>query len=118
MVEAVFETSLRRRNDLNPLEQFPRRVVSSGEDSGSRPSHALDESSYSTIAWAASLGKGVQENVQYGYKARTAATGTFFDFLNGLGSVLLPMPAKNVLLEIQAAISSTPEKPSKIVVWR
>ncbi|MED6221521.1 hypothetical protein PIB30_055618 [Stylosanthes scabra] len=32
MVEAVSETCLRRQNDLNSLERFPRRVVASGED--------------------------------------------------------------------------------------
>ncbi|KAE8706680.1 hypothetical protein F3Y22_tig00110388pilonHSYRG00036 [Hibiscus syriacus] len=37
--------------------------------------------SYSTIAWGASLSKGVQDDVQYGYKASTTA-GTVFCFLS------------------------------------
>ncbi|MED6157872.1 Lysine histidine transporter 1 [Stylosanthes scabra] len=73
--------------------------------------------SYSTIAWANSVKKGVQENVQYGYKASTT-TGTFFDFLNGLGSVAFAYADHNVVLEIQATILSTSEKPSKIAMWR
>ncbi|KAL0395760.1 UNVERIFIED_CONTAM: Lysine histidine transporter 1 [Sesamum calycinum] len=42
--------------------------------------------SYSTIAWGASVDKGVQPDVQYGYKAKTTA-GTVFNFFSALGTV-------------------------------
>ncbi|KAJ1391569.1 Amino acid transporter, transmembrane domain [Sesbania bispinosa] len=73
--------------------------------------------SYSTIAWAASLHKGVQEDVQYGYKAKSTS-GTIFNFFNALGSVAFAYAGHNVVLEIQATIPSTPEKPSKVPMWR
>ncbi|XP_021299068.1 lysine histidine transporter 1-like [Herrania umbratica] len=73
--------------------------------------------SYSTIAWTASVAKGLQPDVQYGYKA-TTAPGTFFNFLNALGDVAFAYAGHNVVLEIQATIPSTPEKPSKGPMWR
>ncbi|CAN7120504.1 unnamed protein product [Brassica rapa subsp. narinosa] len=39
---------------------------------------------YSTIAWAASMSKGVREDVEYGYKAKSTA-GMVFNFFSGLG---------------------------------
>ncbi|GMY13130.1 lysine histidine transporter 1 [Fagus crenata] len=68
--------------------------------------------SYSTIAWTASIEKGVQPDVQYGYKAKTTA-GTIFNFFNALGDVAFAYAGHNVVLEIQATLPSTPEKPSK-----
>jgi len=73
--------------------------------------------SYSTIAWAASAHKGVIENVDYGYKA-TTTPGTVFGFFNALGDVAFAYAGHNVVLEIQATIPSTPEKPSKGPMWR
>ncbi|KAG2714770.1 hypothetical protein I3843_03G047300 [Carya illinoinensis] len=73
--------------------------------------------SYSTIAWGASVDKGVQPNVQYGYKAKSTA-GTVFNFFNALGTVAFAYAGHNVVLEIQATIPSTPEKPSKGPMWR
>ncbi|GMY13169.1 lysine histidine transporter 1 [Fagus crenata] len=73
--------------------------------------------SYSTIAWAASIEKGVQPDVQYGYKAKTTA-GTIFNFFNALGTVAFAYAGHNVVLEIQASIPSTPEKPSKGPMWK
>ncbi|XP_049346551.1 lysine histidine transporter 1-like isoform X1 [Solanum verrucosum] len=73
--------------------------------------------SYSTIAWGASVKKGVQPNVDYGYKAHSTA-GTVFDFLSGLGEVAFAYAGHNVVLEIQATIPSTPDKPSKVPMWR
>ncbi|KAI3417909.1 ANK_REP_REGION domain-containing protein, partial [Psidium guajava] len=73
--------------------------------------------SYSTIAWTASLHKGVQPDVQYGYKAKSAA-GTTFNFLAALGDVAFAYAGHNVVLEIQATIPSTPEKPSKGPMWK
>lgn len=74
-------------------------------------------SSYSTIAWSASLAKGVQENVEYGYKAKSTA-GTVFNFFSALGEVAFAYAGHNVVLEIQATIPSTPEKPSKGPMWK
>ncbi|GLT43388.1 hypothetical protein SLA2020_173390 [Shorea laevis] len=73
--------------------------------------------SYSTIAWAASVAKGVQPDVQYGYKASSTA-GTVFSFFGALGDVAFAYAGHNVVLEIQATIPSTPEKPSKGPMWR
>ncbi|KAK7338397.1 hypothetical protein VNO77_19004 [Canavalia gladiata] len=73
--------------------------------------------SYSIIASMASLDKGVQSDVDYGYKASTQ-TGTVFTFLSALGDVAFAYAGHNVVLEIQATIPSTPEKPSKGPMWR
>ncbi|KAK8560676.1 hypothetical protein V6N13_003360 [Hibiscus sabdariffa] len=68
--------------------------------------------SYSTIAWGASVDKGVQPDVEYGYKAKTGV-GTMFNFFSGLGDIAFAYAGHNVVLEIQATIPSTPDKPSK-----
>ncbi|KAL3526325.1 hypothetical protein ACH5RR_010981 [Cinchona calisaya] len=73
--------------------------------------------SYSTIAWGASVKKGVQPGVQYSYKTKTTA-GTVFNFFAALGEVAFAYAGHNVVLEIQATIPSTPEKPSKGPMWR
>ncbi|CAL5415240.1 unnamed protein product [Camellia sinensis] len=67
--------------------------------SGASLAAAVMSLSYSTIAWAASLHKGVQPHVEYGYKAKTT-----------VGTVLTS--------SIQATIPSTPEKPSKGPMWK
>ncbi|EXC31371.1 hypothetical protein L484_017652 [Morus notabilis] len=73
--------------------------------------------SYSTIAWGASIDKGVKDDVAYGYKSKSAA-GTVFNFFSALGNVAFAYAGHNVVLEIQATIPSTPEKPSKGPMWR
>ncbi|KAL9256952.1 Lysine histidine transporter 1-like protein [Drosera capensis] len=73
--------------------------------------------SYSTIAWGASVHKGVQPNVSYSYPSHSSA-GKVFDFFNALGDVAFAYAGHNVVLEIQATIPSTPEKPSKGPMWR
>ncbi|XP_062151568.1 lysine histidine transporter 1-like [Alnus glutinosa] len=73
--------------------------------------------SYSTIAWGASVDKGVQPNVEYGYKAKSPS-GTVFNFLGALGEVAFAYAGHNVVLEIQATVPSTPEKPSKGPMWK
>ncbi|KAI7730757.1 hypothetical protein M8C21_017502 [Ambrosia artemisiifolia] len=78
---------------------------------------AIMSLSYSTIAWSASLDKGVQPDVQYGYKAKSTA-GTVFNFLSALGDMAFAYAGHNVVLEIQATIPSTPEKPSKGPMWK
>ncbi|KAG6512448.1 hypothetical protein ZIOFF_030559 [Zingiber officinale] len=73
--------------------------------------------SYSTIAWVASANKGKQPDVDFGYKASTKV-GAFFNFLSALGDVAFSYAGHNVVLEIQATIPSTPEKPSKKPMWK
>ncbi|KAF7135088.1 hypothetical protein RHSIM_Rhsim08G0045800 [Rhododendron simsii] len=73
--------------------------------------------SYSTVAWAASAKKGVQPDVDYSYKA-TTTIGKVFNFFSALGDVAFAYAGHNVVLEIQATIPSTPEKPSKGPMWK
>ncbi|KAF3444492.1 hypothetical protein FNV43_RR14184 [Rhamnella rubrinervis] len=73
--------------------------------------------SYSTIAWAASVHKGVQPDVDYGDRASSTA-GSVFNFFSALGDVAFAYAGHNVVLEIQATIPSTPEKPSKGPMWK
>ncbi|XP_040369588.1 lysine histidine transporter 1 [Rosa chinensis] len=73
--------------------------------------------SYSTIAWTASIHKGVQADVDYGYLA-PSTSGTVFNFFSALGDVAFAYAGHNVVLEIQATIPSTPETPSKKPMWR
>ncbi|EPS70921.1 hypothetical protein M569_03830, partial [Genlisea aurea] len=72
--------------------------------------------SYSTIAWAASADKGVQPGVDYRLTGTT--TDKVFNFFGALGNVAFAYAGHNVVLEIQATIPSTPEKPSKVPMWR
>ncbi|XP_020554352.1 lysine histidine transporter 1-like isoform X1 [Sesamum indicum] len=78
---------------------------------------AIMSLSYSTIAWGASVDRGVQPDVQYGYKSKSTA-GTIFNFFSGLGSVVFAYGGHNVVMEIQATMPSTREKPSKKPMWR
>ncbi|XP_042443182.1 lysine histidine transporter 1-like isoform X2 [Zingiber officinale] len=73
--------------------------------------------SYSTIVWGATLSKGKQEHVEYGYASHTPG-GTVLRFLAALGNVAFAYAGHNVVLEIQASMPSTPEKPSKIPMWK
>ncbi|XP_062010298.1 lysine histidine transporter 1-like [Rosa rugosa] len=73
--------------------------------------------SYSTIAWTASIHKGVQADVDYGYLAHSTS-GTVFNFFSALGDVAFAYAGHNVVLEIQATLPSTPETPSKKPMWR
>jgi len=73
--------------------------------------------SYSTIAWATSLHRGVQPGVQYGSRFSTDA-GTIFGIFGALGTIAFGYAGHNVVLEIQATIPSTPEKPSKKAMWK
>ncbi|KAL6505948.1 Lysine histidine transporter 1 [Orobanche hederae] len=77
----------------------------------------LPLSYYSTIAWGAALDKGMKPDMHYGYKATTKA-GTIFSFFSALGDVAFAYAGHNVVLEIQATIPSTPEKPSKVPMQR
>uniref|UniRef100_A0A803KV68 Amino acid transporter transmembrane domain-containing protein n=1 Tax=Chenopodium quinoa TaxID=63459 RepID=A0A803KV68_CHEQI len=72
---------------------------------------------YSAIAWIASLIKGVQPDISYGNRYNTDA-GQIFGFLSGLGTVAFAFSGHNIVLEIQATMPSTTEKPSKIDMWK
>ncbi|KAK4283523.1 hypothetical protein QN277_000465 [Acacia crassicarpa] len=72
---------------------------------------------YSTIAWGASLGRGVQSGVSYAIKANSPADATF-NFFTSLGDIAFAYAGHSVALEIQATIPSTPEKPSKGPMWK
>ena len=73
--------------------------------------------SYSTIAWSASVDKGKLEDVDYSLRA-TTTPGKVFGFFGALGDVAFAYAGHNVVLEIQATIPSTPEKPSKKPMWQ
>jgi len=55
--------------------------------------------------------------VSYGPRASTTS-GNVFNFFNALGDVAFAYAGHNVVLEIQATIPSTPEKPSKGPMWK
>ncbi|KAL2905012.1 Lysine histidine transporter-like 6 [Bienertia sinuspersici] len=73
--------------------------------------------SYSAIAWVGCLNKGQVENVNYGYK-HTSSMDFIFRVFNALGQISFAYAGHAVALEIQATIPSTPEKPSKIAMWK
>ncbi|GMP29567.1 hypothetical protein CsSME_00004613 [Camellia sinensis var. sinensis] len=51
--------------------------------------------SYSTIAWAASLHKGMQPNAQYSYTEKSTG-GKVFNFFSALGDVAFTYAGHNV----------------------
>lgn len=63
------------------------------------------------------MDKGVQPDVQYTPRASTF-TGEIFGFFSALGDIAFAFAGHNVVLEIQATIPSTPEKPSKKPMWK
>ncbi|KAH9326382.1 hypothetical protein KI387_006560, partial [Taxus chinensis] len=77
----------------------------------------IDMCSYSTIAWGASAHNGQEPDVSYAYRDTTVAN-TVFGVFNALGQIAFAYAGHNVVLEIQATIPSTPNKPSKVPMWR
>ncbi|KAH6798738.1 lysine histidine transporter 1 [Perilla frutescens var. frutescens] len=73
---------------------------------------------YSTIAWTAAIGKGRQEGVDYRLRGGDDTRDNVFNFFNALGDIAFAYAGHNVVLEIQATIPSTPEKPSKKPMWK
>lgn len=73
--------------------------------------------SYSSIAWVGSLSRGRVPNVSYGYK-KTSRVDFVFRVFNALGQITSAYAGHAVVLEIQATIPSTSEKPSRIPMWR
>ncbi|OIT35860.1 PREDICTED: lysine histidine transporter-like 2 [Nicotiana attenuata] len=73
---------------------------------------------YSTVAWACSIGRGI-EGREVSYELRGEKTSdNVFMFLSALGDVAFAYAGHNVVLEIQATIPSTSEKPSKDPMWK
>ena len=56
-------------------------------------------------------------HVNYHLRETTAA-GKVFGFFEALGDVAFAYAGHNVVLEIQATIPSTPDKPSKKPMWK
>jgi amino acid permease len=77
----------------------------------------LNRGSYSTIAWTASAAHG-NDGASYEYLKGSSEAKTVFGVFNALGQVAFAYAGHNVVLEIQATIPSTPEKPSKVPMWR
>ncbi|XP_043722532.1 lysine histidine transporter-like 5 [Telopea speciosissima] len=80
---------------------------------------AIMSISYSSISFIASAIKGSQpnRNVEYGVRASTLP-GTIFEVFNGMGAIAFSFAGHSVLLEIQATIPSTPERPSSKPMWK
>ncbi|KAL2233432.1 UNVERIFIED_CONTAM: Lysine histidine transporter-like 6 [Sesamum indicum] len=68
-------------------------------------------------AWAGSLSKGQAPNVSYAYK-KTSGADAMFRVFNALGQITFAYAGHAVVLEIQATIPSTPEKPSRVPMWK
>ncbi|WOH13379.1 hypothetical protein DCAR_0832889 [Daucus carota subsp. sativus] len=78
---------------------------------------AIMSLSYSTIAWVGSLNQGRAENVSYAYNYTSGADSVFRMF-NALGQIAFAYAGHAVTLEIQATMPSTPEKPSRILMFK
>ncbi|XP_015073126.1 lysine histidine transporter 2-like [Solanum pennellii] len=78
---------------------------------------AVTSLSYSTIGWGASVHKGISPEVEYGPRASTQI-GRMFNGFQALGEVAFAYAGHNVVLEIQATMPSTPEKPCKKPMWK
>ncbi|KAL6983839.1 hypothetical protein U1Q18_017213 [Sarracenia purpurea var. burkii] len=75
---------------------------------------------YSTIAWVVTLRKGIHDHgtpVDYSPRGKNT-TNQVFNFLSALGDVAFAYAGHNVVLEIQASLPSTPERPSKRAMWK
>ncbi|PKA55496.1 Lysine histidine transporter 2 [Apostasia shenzhenica] len=73
--------------------------------------------SYSTVAWVAAGGKGKHPGTEYSMLG-TSESDKVFNFFTALGDVAFAYAGHNVVLEIQATIPSSPEKPSKKPMWK
>lgn len=56
--------------------------------------------------------------MDYGTPRFATTTGTVFSFFSAVGDVSFAFAGHNVVLEIQASIPSTPEKPSNKPMWK
>ncbi|CAI0459041.1 unnamed protein product [Linum tenue] len=69
------------------------------------------------ISWVGCLSHGRAADVTYGYKQSSPA-GSMFRVFNALGQSSFAFAGHAVLLEIQATIPSTPERPSTVPMWK
>jgi amino acid permease len=65
----------------------------------------------------ACLSRGRIDNVSYAYKP-ISKTDLLFRIFNALGQISFAFAGHAVTLEIQATIPSTPEKPSRVPMWK
>ncbi|XP_061339704.1 lysine histidine transporter-like 5 [Gastrolobium bilobum] len=73
---------------------------------------------YSMVAFGTSMVHGVHHHPShYGLHSHTVA-GKIFDTFNALGTIAFAFAGHSVVLEIQATLPSTEEKPSKKPMWR
>ncbi|XP_008219132.1 PREDICTED: lysine histidine transporter-like 5 [Prunus mume] len=74
---------------------------------------------YAMISFVASTIRGAHhhQHVNHGVRSHTTSEKVF-DMLNGFGTIAFAFAGHSVALEIQATIPSTPEKPSKVAMWR
>jgi amino acid permease len=63
------------------------------------------------------LSHGQVENVSYAYK-KTSGADYIFRVFNALGQISFAYAGHAVVLEIQATVPSTPEKPSRVPMWK
>nr|KJB80079.1 hypothetical protein B456_013G080400 [Gossypium raimondii] len=73
--------------------------------------------SYWILIFGGSLSHGQINGVSYEYKS-TSPTDFMFRVFNALGQISFAFAGHAVALEIQATIPSTPERPSKIPMWK
>lgn len=99
------------------LHFFLSQLPNFNSVSGVSLAAAVMSLSYSTIAWVGCLTKGRVQNVSYGYK-KTSTIDNMFRVFNALGQISFAYAGHAVILEIQATIPSTPEKPSKVPMWK
>ncbi|MQM12324.1 hypothetical protein Taro_045241, partial [Colocasia esculenta] len=71
---------------------------------------------YSFISFAASIIKGGHNHPSYGPRSPSESDQAF-GVLNALGTIAFAYAGHSVVLEIQATIPSTPEKPSTKPMW-
>ncbi|MCL7049442.1 hypothetical protein MKW94_015021 [Papaver nudicaule] len=81
----------------------------------------LGEHAYSAIACVTSIIFGVKNNhlsqPSYGVRGKTTA-GIIFDVFNAIGTLAFSFAGHSIVLEVQATIPSTPEKPSNKPMWK
>ncbi|KAJ8445364.1 hypothetical protein Cgig2_010722 [Carnegiea gigantea] len=99
------------------LQFFLSQLPNFNSVSGVSLAAAVMSLSYSTIAWVGCLAKGQIENVNYGYK-HTSSLDFIFRVFNALGQISFAYAGHAVALEIQATIPSTPDKPSRVPMWK
>ncbi|KAK9286121.1 hypothetical protein L1049_014502 [Liquidambar formosana] len=79
---------------------------------------ALMSFCYSMVAFITSTIKGSHHHeARYELRSQTKV-GKFFDILSAIGTIAFAYGGHSVVLEIQATIPSTPNKPSKKPMWR